>query len=393
MLAASPDDEDVRRRHAEYMLTLARRAEAVMTGADYSLPGEPERRIQEELPNVRAALEWALERDETFALRLAVKASWAWGLSGSSTEGRAWLSRTLDAANDPGSVNAARALAWLGTLAQQDGDFRNSIELVERARELFERHGRQRGVVIALMSLAYASFSMGEVDPARRYVRQARDRATEFGDETLRGEVLATDCLVETGAGNYERAQQALDEALALFRKTGAPRRRWVHQLINVGWIAIHRGDLVRARDALEEYLDAESSKNPVGIANGHGNLGLVAVYECDRDQADSHCRQALAFARAPRAKPTIAEALFVMSAVAAMDGDDERAVRLSAAAAAVKTAMDAPLSAPERHIVETYLEPAGANMPQDTRERARSEGIAMSLDEAVAYALGEADA
>src|SRR5204863_7055661 len=170
-------------------------------------------------------------------------------------------------------------------------------ELAERARGLFERHGSRRGVILALTSLAWANFSMGEVDPARRYVRQARDRATELGDELLRGEVLTTECLVETGAGDYERAQQALDEALALFRKAGMSRRRWVYQLINVGWIAIHRSDFVRAREALQEYLDAESSKNPVGIANGHSNLGLVAVYEADRDEADFHCRQALAFA------------------------------------------------------------------------------------------------
>ncbi len=123
--------------------------------------------------------------------------------------------------------------------------------------------------------------------------------------------------------------------------RLGVPRRLWVHQLINVGWIAIHRHDFVRAREALEEYLAAESWKNPIGIANGHGNLGLVAVYEGDRDEADRRCRQALVHARAPRANPTIAEALFGLGAVAAMDGDDERAVRLRGAADGLKAAME----------------------------------------------------
>jgi hypothetical protein len=72
------------------------------------------------------------------------------------------------------------------------------------------------------------------------------------------------------------------------------------------------------------------------------------------------------------------------------MDGDDERAVRLWGAAAGLKAAMEAPLATPEQHIVESYVEPAGARLPEDVRERARDEGAAMSLEEAVAYALDE---
>ncbi len=59
---------------------LAERADDVMTGRDFSFPGEPERRIQEELPNVRAALEWALDRgDPSFALSSRPRPAWAGG--------------------------------------------------------------------------------------------------------------------------------------------------------------------------------------------------------------------------------------------------------------------------------------------------------------------------
>jgi tetratricopeptide (TPR) repeat protein len=238
--------------------------------------------------------------------------------------------------------------------------------------------------------MAFAASGTGDVEQARRYVEQARRESDGLDDDFLRAAVFSTESLVETSAGDYDRAQAAIDAALALFRGSGAPRRLWISELINVGWIALHRRDFDRAREALEEYLDAESWKNPIGIANGHGNLGLVAVYEGDRDEADFRCRQALAFARAPRAKPTITEALFGLAAVAAMDGDDERAVRLEGAAAGLKVAMEAPLVAPEQHIFESYVEPAGARLPDDVRERARDEGAAMSLDDAVAYALDD---
>ena len=114
--------------------------------------------------------------------------------------------------------------------------------------------------------------------------------------------MLTVESQVETRAGEYDRAQVALDEALALFRRLGAPRRIWMYQLINVGWIALHRHDFGRAREALEEYLAEESWKNPVGIANAECNLAAVAVCEGDRDEADRRFRQALAYAREPRA-------------------------------------------------------------------------------------------
>ena len=133
LLASSPDADAVRRRHAEYVLRLAERADAVMTGRGFSFPGEPEARIQEELPNVRAALEWALDRDAPLALRLAATAGWAWGLSGAHAEGSAWLSRALEAAGRPETTDGAGARAWIGSLAGLEGDFRAATQFAEQA--------------------------------------------------------------------------------------------------------------------------------------------------------------------------------------------------------------------------------------------------------------------
>ena len=390
LLAASPDEDVVHRRHASYMLLLAERAHALMSGVDVSFPDEPERRIQEELPNVRAALAWALGRDEQFALCLAATSGWAWGLSGSSTEGRAWLSRALDAAGHPESVDGARALGWLGAFAEQEGDFRVAREFEEQALGLFDRLGRQRGVVDTLVKLSFSAAAAGQLEDAREHIEEAHRRVAQLGDDSLRADVLQGEFHVETMAGDYDRAQAALDGELSILRRLGVPRRRWVYLLINVGWIAIHRLDFERARDALEEYLAEESWKNPVGIANGNVNLGLVALYEGNRDEADERFRQAIAYARAPRARPTIGEALYGLGAVAAIDGDAERAVRLRGAADALKAVMGASRSAPEQFVVERYLDPVEAGLPEAVRERARDEGGAMSMDEAIACALEE---
>jgi hypothetical protein len=182
LLAASPEAEAVYRGHAEFVLLLAERAKAVMTGADFSFAGEPEHRIQEELPNVRAALDWALGRDEVFALHLAVTAAWAWGLSGAPAEGRAWLRRTLEAAGHPESVDGAWALSWSGSLAGQEGDFGAARQFGEQALALFERHGNEHGAATVLLNLAYAAHSTGEVE--RREILSMRHETEQTGSGT-----------------------------------------------------------------------------------------------------------------------------------------------------------------------------------------------------------------
>jgi hypothetical protein len=72
------------------------------------------------------------------------------------------------------------------------------------------------------------------------------------------------------------------------------------------------------------------------------------------------------------------------------MDRDFERAVRVHGAADAIKATSGALLSAPEQFIVGRYLAPAAAALPEEVREAARAEGLAMSLDQAIAYALDE---
>ena len=171
-------------------------------------------------------------------------------------------------------------------------------------------------------------------------------------------------------------------------RNLGVPRRVWAWQLMNAGYMALERQDFARARSAFEEYLAETSAKHPIGTAIAECNLGLVALYEHQRDAAAEHLRQALVLARESEAKVLIAECLHGMAAVAAIDGDAERSARLWGAGDSLKEVTSVPLSAPEKFIVDQYLEPVQARLA-DNVHAARAEGAAMSLDEAIAYALG----
>jgi tetratricopeptide (TPR) repeat protein len=218
----------------------------------------------------------------------------------------------------------------------------------------------------------------------------ARALADEVGNDFDRARLLLAGSGIETRSGDFPRADAMLEEGLELMRSLGVPRRVWAWQLVTAGYLAMERQDFARARAALEEYLAETSGKHLIGAASAHCNLGLVALYEHQRDAAAEHLRQALVLGGDTEAKVLIAECLYGMAAVAAMDGDSQRAARLWGAAESLKEETLVPLSTPEKFIVDRYLEPAYVHPADNVCETARTEGAAMSLDEAIAYALGE---
>ena len=300
------------------------------------------------------------------------------------------MARALEVADDPASVAAADAVYWQGAFAGIEGDHVTAERFSERARELFEIHGDQARLARACLDLGAWAAAMGQNEKARLYLEQARAHAERVNDDYWLAHVRMEEAVLEAATGNYEAALEGLDDSVAILRKIGAPRRSWLYQLPNVAYIAIEQHDFDLARKKLEEYLTAELTSVGTGIA--HALLGIVAIHQDNRDEAASRFREALVCVRDSRHRDTVALSLYGLAAVAAIDGDNERALRLWGAASEVRNAMRSPLRSPEQFLVERYLKPASSLLPEATEEQVRSQGAAMSLDEAVAYALDGAE-
>jgi tetratricopeptide (TPR) repeat protein len=303
-------------------------------------------------------------------------------------EGRAWVARALDGTGHIQTLERASALFWLGLFAAWEGDFREAEAVTERARALFEQHHDQIGVFRSLIASTTYATSLGDLERARVVLERASTLATVLASDHEQIWLCFKAALVESLAGDYDQAYTLLARGLGLCRRLGVPRRQWVHQLINVGSFAFQRHDFAGARAALEEFLAEDSGKTPLGIASAHGTLGLVALHESDREDAVVRFRQSLALARQAGAKPTIAEAIYGLAAVAAIDGDAERSARLWGAADAIRQSTGSPLSADAQFIVARYLKSARATLGGDVHQTARAEGGSMTLDEALTYAL-----
>jgi len=380
------------RRHATYFAAFGERVERSLNGEETPDSEPLDERAQDDLPNLRAAVQWASDgSDSELVLRLAAAAWLVWVVSGRIKEARLWLTRALDATPHLQTRDRARALVALAAIEEEQGNFRRAGPMYADALAIFRREADQAGEFRTLIGLAGLAAQTGALERARRLLEEVTRLADDRGGRA-RADARLASAYVEGSAGDSARALALTEEALALARRLGMPRRLWVVHLIDIGWFALQQHDLTRAKAALEEYLDEPPRKNEWVTASAHSNRGLVAVYEGDRDAADSHFRQSLAIARESGAKPIIAEALYGMAAIAAMDGVAERALRLWDAAEVMREAMAAPLTAPEQYIVEQYLQPAAAKLSDEARMTAEAEGKSMTTEEAVDAALAALD-
>jgi hypothetical protein len=117
-LRAPDESERLCRKHAGFFLAFAERASDALWGLDRA---SWFRRLEREQPNLRAALAWALERqDPEIAMRLAGALAQFWEMQGNYAEGRRWLDRALAAEGAVSSAARAGALLGAATLAASE---------------------------------------------------------------------------------------------------------------------------------------------------------------------------------------------------------------------------------------------------------------------------------
>ncbi len=164
--------EEMRARHAAYY-----RALALTASLDTDVAGEQRPEIViPEAANMRAALAWALERDEVrFGLKLLVALEQFWVL-GYTAEGMRWFSAFLERADVQSPLLRARALRSFGSCAHFAGEFDLSERLWEESLAEYERLGDEHGIAVLLHRLSIPALERG--DPV--HARELSERSLEL---------------------------------------------------------------------------------------------------------------------------------------------------------------------------------------------------------------------
>jgi tetratricopeptide (TPR) repeat protein len=148
------EEESVRRRHQEFYLWLAEDAAPNLAGPDQAWL----ERLDAELDNLRAALDWALEREPERALRLAVGLAGFCIRRGYLEEGHQRLAAALERAGpERRSPAGAGALAELGYLALLRDDLPAARARYEESLGLQREFGDPASIANVLCGLGHVA--------------------------------------------------------------------------------------------------------------------------------------------------------------------------------------------------------------------------------------------
>jgi non-specific serine/threonine protein kinase len=345
-LEASGEAETMRRRHAEYFVALAERAEPELrlAGFDYWC-----QRFELELDNLRSVLEWSLnDGDVTLGVRLASVVGLFWYGRRYHIEGVRWTERLLERLDEipaifhPQFLISAGCMAWMVDL---DAATRLFVRALNISREL----GNQ---LQAAWALTFQSYSMQREPEAAMLIAEA---------------------------------------SLVMFREMN--HLPGIAQTLNIiGELARISGDDERAKHAYEEcLLVCQQTGEALRTSYIYANLAYIAQHEGDHHHALDLVRQALQLSRDRKNLRHIASFLVAFAGSIAALGELERAARLIGASEAGLERMGAFHSPSDQPEVDRIIADVRAQLGEAAFEAAWAEGRKMTLEQATAAALGEA--
>lgn len=380
-LKASGEEETVRRAHTDHYLALAEKAEPKLTTAEQLAWLE---RLEAEHDNLRAALSWSLEREDTeTALRLSAALWRFWCSRGNLSEGRRWLEEALAKSGEEAAPLRAKALNGAGYLAWFQGDSERATALREEGLRLPRQRGDKGGIAAALNGLGRLAFTRGDYPAARTMLEEALTMHREIGEKWGIAESLF---LSGTAAAfqNDPAAARLLEEALALFREAGD--RGYIADSLGVlGMLALGRGDYAAARSLAEECRATVESLGGRRSGKVSGILGDVALGQGEWETARALYEEALPILQDLDDEWWIAWCLEGLAGVAASQRQPARAAQLFGAARALREAIDAPRPVAYRTDYERNLAAARAQLDKATFAAAWAEGRKMTPRQALA--------
>lgn len=314
--------------------------------------------MEMEHDNLRAALEWSVEsgrpKETEKGLQLAVALYPFWSVRGYVSEGREWLESILAVSSDASDQERAEALGRAGFLAWLQGDFAAAAELGEKSLALFRALGDKRGIA---------------------------------------GSLWVTGIAVRDQQNENARAIALLEECLALHRELGDERGiGWA--IFNLGVVAVSQRDYAKAKALLEESLTLfEKLDNTWGCVISLYWLGTVSRHLGDYDQFAKLLGESLALQKELLQRGLgnwrgLALCLAGLAGAAGAKGRLEQAARLYGAAESMREAIGASLPPVDRADYERNVALARAGLSEKAFAAAWAEGRAMTLEQAVEYAL-----
>ncbi|MDQ3963136.1 MAG: helix-turn-helix transcriptional regulator, partial [Actinomycetota bacterium] len=321
----------------------------------------------------------------------------------------------------------ARTLYGLGICDCHAGNYRSGRRLLEEAVDLFTDSNSRLALHLAFFWLGQASLAQGDLEGARRWTGEGLAAAREFRNVQIEAANYCTIAHANALTGDQELAITALENARAMsakhpdpitasilpyyddvlsyaFGEPTATTQSWRDALefFEAGgfwWFASSilsiRADIVRVNGDLTEaeslaeraFHAAEESGNPHSIGRGARARANVLRAKGDTDTAEDLYHLALRSFDEAGAKADVVFTLESLAGIAVHGESWQEAARLFGAANHLRETLGYERFAADIPDYERDLGRVKENLDVQALELGWSEGAALTLDEAVAYA------
>jgi predicted ATPase len=429
-------------RHLQYFLDMAEAAAAYLgrtAGGEHSRTWLD--RLEADYDNLRAALEWSLATQDSppdagMRLACALQAFWNIRFRYHWQEGRQWLERALDCGAAErtslrartleaagwhvfarGDFAAARsyfeqglaigrelqdktAIAWalngVGFVSGVLGDTRTARALYEECLSLFREVDDRRGIALALMRFTDVADTEDDAAINRVRAEESLAIAREVGDMWGIADALRRLGRLALEQGDGASACALWEDSLALWRALGH-RQFIVGAICHLAEAYWFQGDRITARCRFEEAVavnrgfEVRRSESPFNPSSELGllrSMGQRVLARGEFRQAGVFFRESLEMGMEWGDRLVIAQGLKGFADLAAQQGRFERVPRLLGAAEALcETAGRlVPVAIPVA--IHRAGETARVALDEETFAAAWSEGRALTLEQAIAFAL-----
>ena len=320
--------------------------------------------------------------------------AWTEFYKGTSPVGRPFIEEAVAvarAANDTRNLlRGSLCLAWAGLI---EGDYSSGGD-AERSLELGITLAQQLGDIgwtgLMLNGQGELAWRRGDYDAALRLLDESAEIGRRLGSPYALAPPYGLLGRRAKAMGNLEEAATWFESALDISRRAG------MH--LFVPWWVWGRADVYRLAGDHELALTWLAEARSVAEAVGNEPVvaftvwARAAIARSEGRSADAGFlhREALLRREAVGDGAGILDSLEALAGLAAARGQASRAVRLLAAAGAHRAVARCARSVPEQVGYDDDLAMARTGLPADAFERAWSEGLRLSRQEAVALALGD---
>lgn len=423
-------ESEMRNKHLAYFLDLAQQADKEAHG-----PSQIEwmDRLENELDNFRAALNWCVFSGQTqYGLQLFAALAWTWNVRWLPSEARNWFyklrsmtnvaqypedyARILNSAGlrewragnyrearscleeslaiwlklgTEGELGQAEALNRLGMLAYwADVDIDKAESFYSQSLAIYMKKEEPWGVAWNLFLLGGLSTIRNQDETALFNLQKSLVLFQDIGDPWGVGRVSQFLGMLYAKQGNYEKALFHFNEHLR-----NDERLRFVDG-VSVALASL--GELCRFQ---AEYTQAEQYYNKsltinrdygmkVDLAGNLYNLGLLALQQNDYTKALHYLNEFFEIARIVNKEKSAPDLFVGLAAVAAGTNQPERAAKLFGAAQEILDVASNRLLPFNRAELSRHIQIAQDQLGMAAFDAIAAEGRSMKLDAAVSFAL-----